>query len=74
MCIDSSSTVTVSSLVKSITLLDSMHMLKVAWQDLRSPQLSTAFPRQVLSLPTLRMMTAPNNPHLDFQLRSLVDL
>ena len=42
-CIDSSSTVTVSSLVKSITLLDSMHMLKVASQDVKESSIVNCF-------------------------------
>ena len=42
-CIDSSSSVTVSSLAKSITLLDSMHMLKVAWQDVKESSIVNCF-------------------------------
>ena len=42
-CIDSSSSVTVSSLAKSITLLDAMHMLKVAWQDVKDSSIVNCF-------------------------------
>ena len=43
MQIDSSCEVTLSSISKSITMLDAMHMLKVAWQDVKQSSIVNCF-------------------------------
>ena len=52
MHIDSGCDVTVSSLAKSITLLDAMHMLKSAWEDVRESSIVNCFAKAGFATPS----------------------
>ena len=61
--IDTSTTnVTASNLAKTVTLLDAMHMLKVAWKDVKLATITNCFRKAGFSL-----HLAEENPTLDNQ-------
>ena len=72
MQIDSSCEVTVISISKSITMLDAMHMLKAAWQDVKQSSIVNCFGKAELSHPVTNIMTRWSYLlQMGFQLRIL---
>jgi hypothetical protein len=58
--IDTNADVTASQLAKTVTLLDSMHMLKVAWKDVKQTTIVNCFRKAGFSLTTVDEPTSDN--------------
>ena len=59
--IDTTSNITATTLAQSVTLLDGMHMLKTAWQEVKTTSIINCFRKAGFELTTIDMQEPDNS-------------
>ena len=61
-CLDGEASITVTQLTRQVSILDAMHMLKVAWSDAKQVSVTNCFAKAGFITPTTPVEEEALNP------------